>query len=305
MAACGAFGQSILGNSERLDLERIHGKCYLEHLGRYEFAARFVLGKEVLDVACGTGYGAPLLIAAGAKSYRGVDISPEALEIAERRYKVSPNISFMPGDACRLDGIEDGTIDLVVSFETIEHLAQPSQFLAGLRRVLAPGGVLIVSTPNRAVRNPGGNLNSIPANPYHLREWNTSEFTQLLRDFFRVEEVLGQSPRLIPYCYWKYCKESLRRRAKKHESLKRLVERYRRSESLSNEPSLPEPVGNVPIPVQSVRPWQRQTIIVCVCRRPPFLSEGIRTSHPVRYSVYRSADLVAHSRAARAGSLEE
>jgi ubiquinone/menaquinone biosynthesis C-methylase UbiE len=266
-------GQSVQSHPERIEPGENDGKCYLEHVGRYEFASLSAQGKDVLDVACGTGYGAPILIAAGAKSYRGVDISAEAIGIAESRYKVSPKISFMLGDASRLDGIEDGTIDVVVSFETIEHLAHPRRFLAGLRRVLAARGTLIVSTPNRAVRDPGGNLSSTPANPFHLREWNTSEFTQLLREFFTVERVFGQSPRLLPYCYWKYWKSSVLRHAAKHESLQKLVgqyRQYRRARSLRERYSLPEPPNTFYIPVQPIRPWQRQTIIVCVCRCLPF-----------------------------------
>jgi ubiquinone/menaquinone biosynthesis C-methylase UbiE len=250
-----------------MEPDESHGKCYLQHLGRYEFASQFSQGKEVLDVACGTGYGAPILVAAGARSYRGVDISADAIRMAESRFKVSPKISFTLGDACSLDGIEDGTIDVVVSFETIEHLADPRRFLAGLRRVLVPGGTLIVSTPNRAVRDPSGNLNSTPANPFHLREWNTSEFTQLLRNFFTVEKTLGQSPQPLPYCYWKYCRASVRRYASKHESLKRLMGKYRRAKSLRERCPLPESANNAYVPVLSIRPWQRQTIIVCVCRR--------------------------------------
>ena len=299
MGTAGALDQGIPGNSERLDLGKVHGKRYLEHLGRYEFAAQFVRGQAVLDVACGTGYGAPVLIAAGAKRYRGVDISREAIEIAERRYKVAPEISFELGDACRLDGIEDGTIDLVVSFETIEHLARPGQFLTGLRRVLAPGGMLILSTPNRAVRNPSGNLNSTPANPFHLREWNPNEFTQLLRDFFTVEEVLGQSPRLFAYCFWKYCEDSLRRHARKHEFLKSWVRKYRSTKSLPANSSRPEPSTNIRVPVQPIRPWQRQTIIVCICRHPSSFPPAKRTSHD---SAHRSADQLLPSSAAGAES---
>jgi hypothetical protein len=138
-----------------------------------------------------------------------------------------------------------------------------------VRRVLVPGGALIVSTPNRAVRNPGGNLNSTPANPFHLREWNTSEFTTLLRDFFTVEKVFGQSPHLLPYCYWKYCKASVLRHSAQHESLQRLVGKYRRAKFLREMRSLPEPASNVYVPVRPIRPWQRQTIIVCLCRRLP------------------------------------
>jgi ubiquinone/menaquinone biosynthesis C-methylase UbiE len=263
-------GPIIQPNPERMVPGENNGRCYLEHLGRYEFASHSVQGKTVLDVACGTGYGAPSLVAAGARSYCGVDISAEAVEFAESRYKVSPNVSFMVGDACRLDGIDDGAIDVVISFETIEHLADPRLFLAGLRRVLVPGGALIMSTPNRSVRDPGGTLHSTPANPFHLREWNTTEFTQLLRDFFTVEAVLGQSPHLFAYCYWKYFNASVRRHAKKHESLRRLVGKYRCAKSLREQYSTPQPANSVYVPVQPIRPWQRQTIIVCVCRRPAF-----------------------------------
>ena len=267
MVVSDTIGQIVQGNPERIEPGEMHGKCYLQHLGRSEFASQSAQGKEVLDVACGTGYGAPILVAAGARRYRGVDISAAAIGIAESLYRVSPKISFMLGDASRLDGIEDGTIDVVVSFETIEHLADPRRFLAGLRRVLVPGGTLIVSTPNRAVRDPGGNVNSTPANPFHLREWNTSEFTQLLGDCFTVEEVLGQSPQLFPYCYWKHYSASVRRLASKHESLKRLVRRYRRAKSSREKYSPPKPANNVYVPVQFIKPWHRQTIIVCVCRR--------------------------------------
>jgi|GEM_PF-2733323 ubiquinone/menaquinone biosynthesis C-methylase UbiE len=270
MVVSDTAGKSTQGYPERIEPGKSDRKCYLEHVGRYEFASQSAQGKDVLDAACGTGYGAPVLVAAGAKSYRGLDISAEAIGIAESRYKVSSKISFMLGDASRLDGIGDGTIDLVASFETIEHLADPRRFLASVRRVLVPGGTLIVSTPNRAVRDPGGNLSSTPANPFHLREWNTTEFKQLLRDFFTVEKVFGQSPHLLPDCYWKYCEASVRRHAKKHEFLQKLVGQYRRAKSLRERYSLPEPPNNVFIPVQPIRPWQRQTIIVCVCRCLPF-----------------------------------
>jgi SAM-dependent methyltransferase len=198
----------------------------------------------------------------------------------------------MLGDASRLDGIEDRTIDVVVSFETIEHLAHPGRFLAGLRRVLVPGGTLILSTPNRDVRDPGGNLNSTPANPFHLREWATSEFTQLLGGFFRVERVFGQSPRPLPYCYWKYCKASVLRQTAKHESLQKLVgqyRQYRRARSLRESRSLPAPPNNLYIPVQPIRPWQRQTIIVCVCRCLPF-----RTGEEPLLSTRRGAESCWH-----------
>ena len=187
------------GPIERVVPGETERNLYLEHLGRYQFASRFVEGKRVLDVACGAGYGGPILCSAGASTYLGVDISPEAVQIAETRYKVSENISFTLGDACRLEGIGNGTIDVAVSFETIEHVPDPRRFMARIRDVLVPGGILIISTPNRTVSNPSGNVDSKPPNPFHVREWTTAEFTQLLSGYFKVERVLGQGT----YPYWK------------------------------------------------------------------------------------------------------
>lgn len=168
---------------------------YFEHLERYKFAAGLVAGKDVLDVACGAGYGGPILCKAGARSYLGVDISSEAIALAERRYRVSDKIRFLPDDACRLSTVGDCSVDVAVSFETVEHVADPAGFFSNLVRVLRPEGMLVISTPNRAVVSPGNDLSSSPRNPFHLREWNQREFVQLLGKFFEVKEVLGQNTR--------------------------------------------------------------------------------------------------------------
>jgi 2-polyprenyl-3-methyl-5-hydroxy-6-metoxy-1,4-benzoquinol methylase len=250
------------------------GKVYLEHLGRYEFASQFVPGMRILDVACGVGYGAPILCSIGARTYLGVDISAEAVAIAEGRYRLTESISFMLRDACSLESIGEATIDVVISFETIEHLADPMRFLAELRRVLVPGGILIISTPNRTLFNPLGNLSSMPANPFHIREWNKSEFTQLLGSFFMVEKVLGQVPHHYAHAYWKYWKALILRQATKHGFLQWLVRKYRAAGFLRERSSLPEPAHDVSVPVQPVKPWQCQTYIVCVCTRLPALQSG-------------------------------
>ena len=164
-----------------------------EHLGRYHFASSFVKNKVVLDVACGAGYGGPILLASGAKKYVGVDISNDALAVANRKYRTSPEISFSIDDACKLDTIPEATIDVVISFETVEHLESPRLFLQNVHRVLKSGGIFIISTPNRTLFSPGNGPTSKPANPFHLREWNKSEFLELLSEFFHVDETLGES----------------------------------------------------------------------------------------------------------------
>src|SRR5207249_9324746 len=100
--------------------------------------------KRVLDIACGEGYGSAALARAGAASVVGVDISAEACEHARRKYGVDARV----GRADRIP-LPAGSIDVIVSFETIEHVERPESFLNECVRVLAPGGALILSTPNR------------------------------------------------------------------------------------------------------------------------------------------------------------
>jgi ubiquinone/menaquinone biosynthesis C-methylase UbiE len=165
----------------------------LLHLARYKFAARHVDGRDVLDVACGAGYGAPILCAGGAKSYLGIDISPEAISLAETRYRVGPKTRFIRDDACCLSTIPDSSVDIVISFETVEHLPDPASFFSNLCRVLRSRGQLVISTPNRTLFSPGASPDSKPANPFHVREWDQQEFVRLLGQYFEIEKVLGQT----------------------------------------------------------------------------------------------------------------
>lgn len=260
-------GQPGHGAFERVVPGETGGRVYFEHLGRYEFASQFVRGMRVLDVACGAGYGAQILCGAGASTYVGVDISSEALRLAETRYKVSENISFVLGDACTLDGIGDSTIDVAVSFETIEHLPDPRRFLARIRDTLVPGGILIISTPNRALSNPAGALTSKPPNPFHIREWTTAEFTRLLSGFFIVERSLGQGP----YPYWKVLARHLIAR---FPSMRWLRHAYRSANPLRERSGLPSMGDDAPVPPQSFRAWECPTFVVCLCRRPPIAQAG-------------------------------
>jgi len=155
---------------------------YSEHLVRYAFAAQFAKGKRVLDVACGSGYGSQLLSAKGARSVIGIDRSPEAITYSSKHHG-SKQCRFVVGDALRLP-FEDDQFDLIVSFETIEHLANHEDFLAELARVLGKTGMLIISSPNKATYPEG--------NPFHLRELHFEEFESLLASEFEHVVVLGQ-----------------------------------------------------------------------------------------------------------------
>ena len=158
---------------ERLDPEDAVESSIGIHLARYRFALERVRGR-ILDVACGTGYGTEMLGAVG------VDRSMEALGHA-RRY----TSALVASDAARLPF--GRVFDTVVSFETIEHVADAGRFVAECGRVLKPGGTLIVSTPNRELWSP---RSPTPVQRHHVREFNRSEFLEILRPF-RVE-LFGQ-----------------------------------------------------------------------------------------------------------------
>src|ERR1700761_5833276 len=162
--------EGVTDTGERLDLEAArasHGK--LQHLARYEWALPQV-GARVLDVACGTGYGTRML--AARATLAGFDADPGALDLARER---NPEADIREGMLPELPW-PDASFDTVVSFETIEHLDQDRRFIAELRRVLRPGGLLILSTPNKDVTSPDGP----PLNPWHVREYGLADLEGLL-----------------------------------------------------------------------------------------------------------------------------
>ncbi|HEX5712640.1 MAG TPA: class I SAM-dependent methyltransferase, partial [Solirubrobacterales bacterium] len=159
---------------ERFDPLFMHGHLIeAEHLARYAWASQFAAGRKVLDGACGMAYGSAILAGAGASEVVGVDLDAEV--VAKVSAAAKPNTRFEVADMRKLP-FGDDEFDLVVSFETIEHVEDPETVLDELARVLKPGGLLVVSTPNRDVYTPG--------NPFHLRELSSNEFTDELSKRF-------------------------------------------------------------------------------------------------------------------------
>lgn len=156
-----------------------------EHLHRYAFARDWVHGRKVLDAACGEGYGSALL-AGTAAAVVGVDRSAEAIEHARRHYSAG-NLEFRAADCLDLPFTEDA-FDCVVSFETLEHLADQDGLLREFRRVLKPEGFLLLSSPDRAVYS--GELQN--RNEYHVRELDRDELEQLLQAHFPAYRLWGQ-----------------------------------------------------------------------------------------------------------------
>ena len=171
-----------------------------DHEARYSWAGRFVAGKSALDIACGAGYGTRSLVESGASSAVGVDINAEALRFASANY-ANERVAFVDADICMYDG-EGRRFDLITCFETTEHVDDHMGAVANLHRLLAPGGCLLISSPNRPVTSPGAtSLADRPANPHHVREFVPEELRAVLVSAgFEVEDTLfGQRiERILP-----------------------------------------------------------------------------------------------------------
>jgi 2-polyprenyl-3-methyl-5-hydroxy-6-metoxy-1,4-benzoquinol methylase len=158
---------------------------YQRHLTVYEWIGARVLGCRVLDLACGEGYGSEVLSRTAAEVV-GVDANPEAHEHARLRYR-RQNLRFERGLVETFG--RPGSFDAVVFLQTIEHVVDPVAVLEHIRRLLTPGGVAYVTTPNLLTLAPPGAQKS--GNPWHLREYRAAEFAALCRQVFAAVELLG------------------------------------------------------------------------------------------------------------------
>ena len=152
------------------------------HLARYEFAALRVAGKSVADIACGTGYGAGVMSQQGAVQVVGVDICQDAIQYARTKHQLD-GCSFITADAATT-GLDSGSMDVVTSFETIEHVQDDRALIAEFARVLKPGGTLICSTPN------GWPLEIAP---HHVRVYDFNSFQSVVGQYFEIQEMFNQN----------------------------------------------------------------------------------------------------------------
>lgn len=158
-----------------------------EHVARYSFALAYVKSKDVLDIACGTGYGLAYL-SRGARSVTGVDVDIEAARQALSECETDKTRVLL-GDGTNLPFCDE-SFDVVTSFETLEHLHVRSGFLSELKRVLKRGGMLVLSTPNANYTEP---VNGRPSNPFHIFEYKPEELRAELEGHFIIEDFLGQT----------------------------------------------------------------------------------------------------------------
>jgi ubiquinone/menaquinone biosynthesis C-methylase UbiE len=163
------------------------------HLKRYQFAATYTQGKNVLDAATGVGYGAAYLSQA-ANQVIGIDIDPVAIDYGQRKYK-NPNLQLQVADVTSTN-FADSEFDVICSFETIEHLPKIPAYLQEMVRLLAIDGVYIVSTPQVVETNHN------PENPYHTVEFSRGDFETLLKQYFGEVEIYAQLRSQSELHYW-------------------------------------------------------------------------------------------------------
>lgn len=180
----------IMLKEEKWSGERLETFVYnentIEHLHRYAIAQEYIKDKVVLDIACGEGYGTNLL-SSYAKDIIGVDISSETVEAAKEKYKKN-NLNFKVGSATQIP-LEDKKVDVVVSFETIEHLRDHETMLQEFKRVLKEDGILIISSPDKKYYTDLRNYN----NPFHVKELYFDEFKDLIKRHFLYQQFYFQN----------------------------------------------------------------------------------------------------------------
>jgi SAM-dependent methyltransferase len=157
---------------------------FRRHEAAYQFAVPYVTGRSVLEVGCGEGYGTALL-AAAATRILGVDYDALTAAHATVTY---PQARFVRGNLAALP-VPSGSVDVVATLQVIEHVWNHPEFVRECLRVLCPGGLFFVTTPNRLTFSPG--LDE-PVNPFHTKEFTAAELVELLsRCGFDIESVLG------------------------------------------------------------------------------------------------------------------
>lgn len=177
--------EKIKWTGERLETF-VNNENTIEHLHRYAIVFDYIKNKVVVDIACGEGYGS-YLMSKIANSVTGIDIDSTTVYNAQKKYN-KDNLSFKIGRA-DLIPIEEKSIDVVVSFETIEHHDKHDEMMLEIKRILKPDGLLIISTPDKYIYSDKRNFK----NEYHLKELYKEDFFNLINNFFSKQQFLGQS----------------------------------------------------------------------------------------------------------------
>ena len=184
--------QTVSLDDERIIPGQTDPATYQSHLARHHFALRWVMpGDDVLETACGSGYGTKLL-AGRAKTVLATDYSPLAIGYARHHFPAS-NLAFAVMD-CQQMALRASSFDVIVSFEVFEHLEDAAAYLSQCKQVLRPGGRLLLSTPNRATHDL--HMRSIGRdNDFHINLMDSRRFVSFIQSYFPDSQVYGQRRR--------------------------------------------------------------------------------------------------------------
>ncbi len=175
---------------ERYDASFATDYQWYEHWHRYHFIKSLVKDKVIADIACGEGYGS-FLLSSSAQSVIGVDVDKDTITSAKKKYSNTSNLKYLQSNALDLN-IDDNSFDVVVSFETLEHLTEQEELLGEFSRVLKPEGILIISTPDKEVYSEENDHNH-----FHVKELTKKEFDSLIETHFKHSQTYGQQFQLM------------------------------------------------------------------------------------------------------------
>ncbi|NLG07087.1 class I SAM-dependent methyltransferase [Candidatus Peribacteria bacterium] len=167
---------------DRIDITSCSKRNRDDHIARYTFACKYAKGKHVLDIACGTGYGTDMLRKSGA-AVLGVDISQDTIKKAKQKY----GDYFATGDIRTFQSKQK--FDMIVCFETIEHISEYHEVIQNLYSLLKKNGRLLISSPNKRITKP---LIGKPMVSFHAQEFTPKELTFLLNEKFTVQGYFAQ-----------------------------------------------------------------------------------------------------------------
>lgn len=173
---------------ERLVPGKVAPELWNEHLSRYLFATRLARHKRVLEIACGAGYGAAEL-ARVADCVVALDVAHDAVVAAKTSY-ATPNQRYLTASAEAIP-LRSGSFDLIVAYEVIEHLPSWTALIEEAKRLLAPGGQFIVSTPNKSYY--ADTRKQVGPNPFHVHEFEYEEFENALKETFPAVRIFSQN----------------------------------------------------------------------------------------------------------------
>jgi SAM-dependent methyltransferase len=154
---------------------------HLMHIATYRHVLKYVKGKRVLDYGCGTGYGS-LMLSKAAANIIAVDLSKEAIDFAKQNY-IADNLTFKT-----IPELTNAKFDVITSFQVVEHVPSDKDYIEKLKSLLKHGGFLLLSTPDKSIRL--FNYIQKPWNAFHLKEYSSDSFGNLLHNYFTKVEVL-------------------------------------------------------------------------------------------------------------------